>query len=83
MNNLIRFLVGLIALLFLLIIGVGLLVLFSPLILTGIFLFIAITIIVVVFFSILYVLGAIWHVTRKQPALGKSKQYSMKQGRDR
>jgi len=82
MKNIFRFFIGLgiaiVAILFLVIVGL----LLSPLIIGGGILFLILLSIAIFLFVLLWIFGFIWYLSREEPRLGKSKNFSIKQGKD-
>jgi len=82
MRNIFRFLIGLgVFLVFVLISGL-LLLLFSPVIIGGTFILAILFIIFAILFFIAAFFGFFWYMSRKEPDIGKSKNYSIKQGKE-
>ncbi len=78
MNNIIRFLIGTIIAVVVLILGIVLLAIATPLILIGSILFYALMAIVVV----IGIISFIWYMSRNETPKGQNRDYSIGQGKE-
>ncbi|MBD3313754.1 hypothetical protein GF345_04900 [Candidatus Woesearchaeota archaeon] len=82
MRNIIRFLIGLLVFLVLLLTGIIALALLSPAIIGASLLFALVGAIAAIIFAIALFFAFIWFMSRKEPDEGKSRNYSIKQGEE-